>query len=66
MAVVATIRSYIGCPMFHDWDQWQMYQVETMDYGLRLAPREVGIPGIEIRQRRHCRSCGKWQDEKVR
>lgn len=44
--------------LFHDWTAWEKYDVPRYVIENEIT-RTVRV---EIRQRRKCKVCGKWQD----
>lgn len=54
-----------GCFLFHDWTKWEPYQWKGTVIPIWGKAAGQKIPSTEIRQRRHCMTCGKTQDEEI-
>ena len=54
---------------WHAWGRWEQYEREVLWSPGRIAPKALQgqwHQGIEERQRRTCRACGRKEDEEVR
>ncbi len=67
--ILEEIGAVMAWPCWHRWAKWEKYELKYVFVPGRNAPEKVQgkeLNCMDLRQKRCCEKCGRWQDELLR